>query len=66
MRRLEALDPALVRQLSEHRRIIAFRNIIAHGYDGLDDDVVWQVVTEKLSVVAAEARRLLDEIGSDE
>ena len=66
MRRLEALDPALVRQLSEHRRIIAFRNIIAHGYDGLDDDVVWQVVTEKLSVVAAEARRLLDEIGSAE
>ena len=66
VRRLEALDPALVRQLSEHRRIIAFRNIIAHGYDGLDDDVVWQVVTEKLPVVAAEARRLLDEIGSDE
>ena len=46
VRRLHSLDGNLSRQISEHRRIIAFRNIIAHGYDGLDDDVVWQVVTE--------------------
>jgi uncharacterized protein with HEPN domain len=66
VRRPEALDPTLVRQLSEHRRIIAFRNIIAHGYDGIDDDVVWQVVTEKLPILAEEARRILDEIEAAE
>jgi uncharacterized protein with HEPN domain len=62
VRRLEALDPSLARRISEHRRVIAFRNIIAHGYDGLDDDIVWQIVTEKLPVLAAEARQLLHEI----
>lgn len=50
VRRLEALDPSLARRISEHRRVIAFRNIIAHGYDGLDDDIVWQIVTGKLPV----------------
>jgi uncharacterized protein with HEPN domain len=62
VRRLETLDPALARRISEHRRIIAFRNIIVHGYDGLDDDVVWQIVMEKLPILAEEARRLLHEI----
>jgi uncharacterized protein with HEPN domain len=62
VRRLETLDPALARRISEHRRIIAFRNIIVHGYDSLDDDVVWQIVIEKLPVLAEEARGLLREI----
>jgi uncharacterized protein with HEPN domain len=62
VRRLEVLDSALAQRISEHRRIIAFRNIIVHGYDGLDDDVVWQIVMDKLPILAEEARRLLDEI----
>lgn len=62
IRRLEKLDPHLVQRISEYRRIIAFRNIIAHGYDGLDDDVVWQVVVEKLPVLTSEANRMLAEL----
>lgn len=66
VRRLEVLDPMLVKQISEHRRIIAFRNIIAHGYDGLDNDIVWQAVLEKVPVLADETRRLLDAVASRE
>ncbi len=60
LRRLETLDATLVAQISDYRRIIVFRNIIAHGYDGLDDDIIWQVVTEKLPVLAREATALLE------
>lgn len=62
MRRLSVVDPVIVERISEHRRIVAMRNIIAHGYDGLDDDVVWQVVTQKLPVLDEEARSLVSEI----
>lgn len=62
IRRLDALAPELASQVSEHRRIIAFRNIIAHGYDGLDDDIVWQVVVEKVPVLKSEAARLLQQL----
>lgn len=62
VRRLDALAPEVAARISEHRRIIGLRNIIAHGYDGLDDDIVWQVVSEKLPVLLQEARALLAEI----
>jgi len=58
IRRLDLLAE-LAGQLSEHRRIIAFRNIMAHAYDGLDEDVVWQIVIEKLPVLRCEADELL-------
>lgn len=64
VRRLQTLDATLVVDISEHRRIIAFRNIIAHGYDGLDDDIVWQVIAEKLPVLANEANTLLRKLES--
>lgn len=31
------------------RRIVDFRNQIVHGYFGIDKEIVWEVVTEKLS-----------------
>ena len=37
--------PALAPRLSDHRRIIAFRNRLIHGYADIDDEVVWGVLT---------------------
>ncbi len=62
MRRLDTLAPEVAARISEHRRIIGLRNIIAHGYDGLDDDIVWQVVAEKLPVLRREATAALAEL----
>jgi uncharacterized protein with HEPN domain len=33
-------EPALALRLSDHRRIIAFRNCLIHGYADIDDEVV--------------------------
>ena len=33
-------EPALAPRLSDHRRIIAFRNHLMHGYADIDDEVV--------------------------
>ena len=30
------------------RGAISFRNILAHGYDHIDDDIVWGVITDDL------------------
>jgi uncharacterized protein with HEPN domain len=62
VRRLQSLDARLASQIGEHRRIIAFRNIIAHGYDGVDDDIIWQAITEKLPVLISDAEKLLRKI----
>jgi len=58
---LARLDEALVERISEHRRIIAFRNILIHGYADVDDRLVWDVIQGKLPVLRREVEALLTE-----
>lgn len=57
--RLSRFDAALAAQISEHERIIAFRNILIHGYAEVDDRLVWDVVGSKLPVLRKEVDALL-------
>lgn len=59
MRRLTDHDAATARRISGHGQIIAFRNILIHGYDLLDHDVVWQVIQRDIPVLLAEVGALL-------
>lgn len=57
--RLAALDNTFAVRISEHRRIIAFRNILIHGYADVDDHLVWDVVETKLPTLRDEIHALL-------
>jgi uncharacterized protein with HEPN domain len=54
---LSGLDPDMAEKIPELPRIVAFRNILIHGYAGVDDRLVWGVVESRLEplldVVAA-------------
>ncbi|ACZ11370.1 HepT-like ribonuclease domain-containing protein [Sulfurospirillum deleyianum] len=39
---------------SEYRRIVDFRNQISHGYFGIDEEIVWDVIAHKLPEYQAE------------
>jgi uncharacterized protein with HEPN domain len=52
-------EPALAPRLSDHRRIIAFRNRLIHGYADIDDEVVWGVLTTSLPRLRREIVALL-------
>lgn len=56
-------DAATAARISEHRRIIAFRNRLIHGYDLLDDELVWETVKREVPVLLAEVEALLEERG---
>jgi uncharacterized protein with HEPN domain len=53
------LDPATASRISEHRRIIAFRSILVHGYAGVDDMLVWDTVVTRLAGLQREVDELL-------
>ena len=53
-------DEQIAVRISEHRRIIAFRNILIHGYADVDDRLVWDIVETKLSVLRNEVEKLLE------
>jgi uncharacterized protein with HEPN domain len=51
---LSKRDATLVTRISEHRRIIAFRNILIHAYSQIDDQLVWEMYRAPLSDLRAE------------
>ena len=52
-------DAATASRVSEHSRIIAFRNILIHGYAEIDDRLVWDILENKLPVLRREVAELL-------
>jgi uncharacterized protein with HEPN domain len=44
-------------------RIVAFRNVLIHGYAEVDDDLVWEAVEKKLPELQATLGKLLEEYG---
>jgi uncharacterized protein with HEPN domain len=59
LNRIKNIDDDLVAQISEHRRIIGFRNILIHGYDVVDERLVWHAVKNHLPVLVDEVQGLL-------
>jgi uncharacterized protein with HEPN domain len=41
-------------------RIVAFRNVLIHGYAGVDDRLVWGVIEGDLDDLRSALSRLLD------
>jgi uncharacterized protein with HEPN domain len=58
---LSRLDAMLASRIAEYRRIIAFRNILIHGYAVVDDRLVWNIIETKLASLRDEVSTLLAE-----
>jgi len=54
-------DPAVATGITDYRQIIAFRNILIHGYAEIDDRLVWDIVETKLPKLRADVGDLLKE-----
>jgi len=57
--RLSKIDPDTVGAISGHRRIIAFRNILIHGYAEIDYRLVWGILEGKLPDLHRQVEMLL-------
>lgn len=59
LNRIKSIDSELLENISEHHRIIGFRNILIHGYDIVDEAIVWQAVTKHLPILVGEIKEIL-------
>jgi uncharacterized protein with HEPN domain len=55
------LDAKLLTDLPDLPKIVALRNRLIHGYDSVDDEIVWDIVQSKLPALESELRRWLHE-----
>jgi len=59
MNRIKRDDPELLPKIRYNRDIISFRNILVHGYDAIDDRIVWGVIEEDLDSLIEDVDSLL-------
>jgi uncharacterized protein with HEPN domain len=59
LNRLDRLDPGLGAEIPDLRQIVAFRNILIHGYAVIDRARVWRAVQDDLPPLLATLDRLL-------
>ena len=62
MARLARADEPLAGRISQYQRIIAFRNVLIHGYADVDDRLVWNVVETSLPNLAQEINAILNDV----
>jgi uncharacterized protein with HEPN domain len=60
LNRLNRVDPATAGQMSQTRRIIGFRNILIHGYDIVENTVVWDIIEKNIPILHKEILYLLE------
>ena len=56
---LHKSHPAVAQGIIDYRQIIAFRNILIHGYAVVDDRVVWDLLQNRLPGLRAQLEALL-------
>ena len=61
LNRIAKVSDSTAERISDHRRIIAFRNILVHAYAQIDDRLVFGVVEANLPTLTAEVETLLEE-----
>ncbi len=60
LNRLKRTAPEHLEKIRETAQIIAFRNLLAHGYDTVSDPIVWDIVQQKLPALIEDVRIRLD------
>lgn len=66
LRQLARLDPHLASRIPDMRDIIAFRNILIHGYAVVEHNQVWRIAQSSLPNLKVAVAALLAELGPTE
>jgi len=60
LRRVDEADPSFKKNFPEMRSSINMRNRIAHGYDIVDDEIIWNTATHDIPLLETKLRAWLD------
>lgn len=57
MGKVDEIDPTL--PISGKKQIISMRNRVIHGYDNIDDEIIWGTIVRHLPTLKEEIKELL-------
>lgn len=56
--RVARMSPDAAATIREFEKIIAFRNLVIHGYDIVSDPIVWDVIQNKVPLLIDDLQKL--------
>ena len=57
LNRFDKLNPSL--DISSKKQIISMRNRVIHGYDKIDNEIIWGAIVRHLPILKSETSKLL-------
>jgi len=60
-KRIDDIDPSFRDRFPEAGRVIGARNRIAHGYDAVDDEVIWAAAQDNIPLLMTKLEAWLGE-----
>ena len=58
LNRMKAIDPELLAKIDNWKEIIGFRNVIAQGYDVVEDAIIWESVINDLPLLHKQLKEM--------
>lgn len=55
--RIDKIDPEI--NISSKKQIISMRNRVIHGYDKIDDEIIWGTIVRHLPILKKEINNLM-------
>jgi uncharacterized protein with HEPN domain len=63
LNQLAKIAPETCARITHYQKIVGFRNIVVHGYDIVENEIVWGIVVSHLPTLQKELETLLKEAG---
>jgi len=60
LNRIKTIDYNTLAKIDNWREIIGFRNVIAHGYNVVEDSIVWESVVNDIPLLLTQLQSILD------
>lgn len=58
LNRIKAIDSGMLSGIYNWREIIGFRNVIAHGYDVVEDEIVWELIINDIPLLLSQLKNM--------
>lgn len=61
LNRIKKIDIAILENVDSWKEIIGFRNVIAHGYDVVEDEIVWDSIKSNIPLLLTQLKKIFEE-----
>ena len=61
MGKLHKVDPGVAESIADYKKMIAFRNVLIHGYATIDPMIVWGIIESNLENLVNHTTAILDD-----